>query len=783
MARPSSNSRSPSRSKPPPRWGGWRVWRWVLAAVLVIISIGLGLFAMLLVHLDQEVRTRFAGVRWVLPAQVYAQPLEIYPGDPLGLSELRHELDRLGYRAADELVGPGTYVAAKGLLRVDTRVFTFWDGPQEERRIEVRGDEHAINGVRPLGSDQTLDLLRFEPMLIGSIYPSRSGEDRVLVKLTDVPKLLPETLILVEDRSFYENPGVSVRGVLRALFANIRAGHTVQGASTITQQLIKNLFLTDVRTLRRKLKEALMAILLERHVGKDEILQAYLNEVFLGQDGPRAVHGFGLASHFYFNKPLEELEPQEIATLVAMVKGPTEFNPRRRAKLVTERRDMVLKLMLDAGYLNQDEYALALSKPLGVSSAGGGAERYPAFVDLVRRQLSGLYQEQDLTEEGLRIFTTLDPRVQEALETRIGNGVPDLEKQRKMVPNTLEGAGIVTSVEGGEVLAVVGGRDVRYAGFNRAIDTRRPIGSLAKPFVYLTAYEHPEQFNLQTILDDDPIDVPLPNGDVWSPHNYDNKPHGPLPAYMAMALSYNLATVRMGMQLGVKAVHDTFAAAGYADAPEVPSMFLGAIDMSPLDVAQIYSTIAGGGYLTPLLAIRAVQTKDGQPLSRYAFKLEHTLPEGPIYLITWGMTKVIQLGTGRWANSVLPGGETFAGKTGTTDGFRDSWFAGFGSDRVAVVWVGRDDNKPTGFEGATGALRIWGPLMRDLHAKGLDLIPSAGVEEDLIEPASGLRADPGCPDAITVPYLAGSAPAQYAPCANAAKSTATPLDWLKSIFR
>ncbi len=757
------------------------MFRWLLIGLGLALSLGLLLFTLFLVKLDGDVRTRFAGVRWVLPAQVYAAPLEVYPGAALGLTQLRHELERLGYRAGDDLVGPGTYIPGKDSLRIDTRAFAFWDGPQTEQRVEVQGDDKGISGLRVMGSDRNLDLLRFDPLLIGSIYPSHGGEDRVLVKLSDLPPLLPQTLVLVEDHNFYNHGGISLRGILRAAVANLMAGHTVQGASTLTQQLIKNLFLSNERTLKRKITEASMAVLLERHVSKDEILEAYLNEVDLGQDGPRAVHGFGLASQFYFNKPLNELQPHEIALLVAIVKGPTQYNPRRAVKLVTERRNLVLKMMADAGSITPDEYQSAIARPLGVTpGGGGGAARYPAFVDLVRRQLAGLYQEQDLTNEGLRIFTTLDPRVQEALESRISADVPELEKSRRMSEGTLQGAGVVTSVEGGEVLAVVGGRDARYAGFNRAIDTRRPIGSLAKPFTYLTALAS-GQYNLQTPLDDAPVDLKLPNGQVWSPKNYDRQLHGAVPLYMALAKSYNLATVHLGLEMGVGRVKQTFAAAGFDDAPELPSMFLGAVDMSPLDVAQIYSTLAASGFRTPLLTIRAVLTKEGQPLNRYAFKIQHTLPEGPVYLTTWAMHKVIELGTAHWATTVLPPGQYYAGKTGTTEDLRDSWFAGFGADRVAVVWVGRDDNKPTGFEGATGALRIWAKLMRDLDAKGIEPLPPADVEELAIDPASGLRADPGCTETVMVPYLRNAEPQQYAPCANASKST--PIDWLKSVFK
>lgn len=756
--------------------------RWLLIGLVVAFSLGTVAFSIYLVRLDRDVRDRFAGVRWVLPAQVYAAPLELYPGARITLAALRHELDRLGYRGGDELIGPGTYVATGSELRIDTRAFAFWDGAQDETRIAVRGDGASLTAIRSMGSDNPIDLLRLDPMLIGSIYPSHSGEDRVLVRIEDVPPLLPATLLQVEDRNFENHVGISPTGILRAFVNNLFHRGKKQGGSTITQQLVRNLFLSNEQNYSRKIREALMSILLERHVGKKEILEAYLNEVWLGQDGGRAIHGFGLASQFYFNKPLNELRPEEIALLVGIAKGPTVYNPRRYGERVKERRDLVLRQMADAKLIRDDELELALARPLGVSNvATGGAERYPAYVDLVRRQLKGLYREDDLNGEGLRIFTTLDPRVQEALEARIVADLPELEKSRKLPADTLQAAGVVTSVEGGEVLAMVGDRNTRFPGFNRALDSKRPIGSLAKPFVYLSALEQPGRYNLQSLLVDENVELKMPNGDLWAPRNYDRQLHGSVPLYTALAKSYNLPTVKLGLDVGVERVHDTIQAAGFQDPPELPSMFLGAIDMAPLDVAQIYSTLAASGYLTPLLAIREVLTKDGQPLSRYSFKLKQTLPEGPVYLTTWAMQKVIEFGTARWAVSVLPAGQRFAGKTGTTDDARDSWFAGFGADRVAVVWVGRDDNKPVGLDGAAGALRVWGRLMRDLHARGLDPTPPASVEEALIDPQSGLRSDEGCAGGLLVPFLVGSVPTEYAACANARQSS--PLDWLKDIFR
>lgn len=755
--------------------------RTALIAVALVISVVMVIFAFQVASLDREIRSRFAGVRWTLPAQVYAAPQELYPGLNLSLDDLRRELQRLGYRPVEALEGPGSFVARADGIDVATRAFAFWDGAQKPGRMLVRGGSSGIESITDLATGQPLDLTRLDPLLIGSIYPSRGGEDRVLIQLSEAPELLVQGLLAVEDRSFYTHSGISLRGIARAAFENMTSGRVRQGASTITQQLVKNFFLSSERTFRRKAKEIVMSLLLEAHYDKDAILEAYLNEIYMGQDGSRAVHGFGLASSFYFNKPLSELHPHEFALLVGIVKGPGQYDPRRRPELVRERRDLVLKTWAARGLLREDELERALAQPLGLSGgARGGVERYPAFVELVKRQLKDQYPDEALTNEGLRIFTTLSPRAQEALESRVLADLPELEKLRKMKAGTLEAAGVITSVEGGEVQAILGGRQIRYAGFNRALDSRRSIGSLAKPFVFLAALMQPERYNLGTVLQDEPVNLKLSKGNVWSPANYDKKLHGSMPLYVALAQSYNLPTVRLGLDLSVKTVQQAFAGAGFYQTPALPSIFLGAVDMSPLDVAQVYNTLAASGYQTPLSAIREVLTKEGQPLKRYPFKVKQTLPEGPVYLTTWAMRKVLEFGTARSAYSVIPGSVRLAGKTGTTDDLRDSWFAGYSADRVAVIWVGRDDYKPTGLSGATGALPVWAKLMRDLQVRGLDDTPPADVEEALVDPATGLRADERCQGAITIPYIAGHAPSESAPCAGGLLDE--PAQWLKELF-
>ena len=756
--------------------------RYGLISLALLVSALLIWSAVKVALLDREIRNRFSSVRWTLPAQVYASPQELYPGLNLPLDELHHELTRLGYREVAALEGPGSFVAHPGSLDIATREFSFWDGKQNATRMLVRGGQTGLDSISDLSTGKDVDLTRLDPMLIGSIYPSRGGEDRVLIKLADAPELLVKGLQAVEDKNFYGHFGISLRGIFRAMFQNLTSGKVRQGASTITQQLVKNFFLSSERTFKRKFKEILMAVLLETHYSKDEILEAYLNEIYMGQDGSRAVHGFGLASNFYFNKPPAELKPHELAMLVGIVKGPSQFDPRRRPELVRERRDLVLQIWADTGLIRPEELETAQAQPLGLSGTGrGGVERYPAFVQLVTRQLKDQYPDEALTSEGLRIFTTLRPRVQEALEERLVADLPALEKARKLPEDSLEAAGVVTSAEGGEVQAIVGGRDIRFAGFNRALDSKRQIGSLAKPFVYLAALMEPGRYNIGSLLADEPITVKMPGSKSWSPSNYDKRLHGNVPLYLSLAQSYNLPTVRLGLDLGVPKVQKAFAGAGFFQTPALPSIFLGAVDMAPLDVAQVYNTLAAAGYQTPLSAIREVLTKEGKPLKRYAFKVKQTLPEGPVYLTTWALRKVMELGTARAAYSVIPPSVRVAGKTGTTDDLRDSWFAGYSADHVAVIWVGRDDYKPTGLSGATGAMPIWARLMRDLTVKSLADSPPADVEEALIDPGSGLVANESCAGAANMPYIAGYLPTDKAPCAMGLLEQ--PAQWLQNIFQ
>lgn len=749
----------------------------LLATILVLACVGLVVLAGYTVYLDSQIRQLFEGARWSLPAKVYASPTQLFEGEQLSAKALVTRLERKGYRRSSHLNSSGTYRRRGGAVDVHTRAFMFWDGKQQARVLRVRFAGGRVSAIEPLDDGPDIAIIRLDPLLIGSIYPAGPSEDRILVKLGEVPPLLPAGLIMVEDRNFLDHFGISIKGILRAAWVNLRAGEIVQGGSTITQQLVKNLYLSNQQTFVRKAKEALMAILLDAHYSKDAILETYINEVYLGQDGGRAIHGFGLASYFYFDKPVTELQPAEIALLIGMVKGPSYYNPHANPERALARRNLVLEIFAQSGLLTPEQLIRARSQPLSVSSGGSSTTTaYPAFIDLVRKQLHEQYPDEVLTTEGLRIFTTLDPEVQAVAQRVISQGLRDLEVSRGISDKSLQAATVVTSVEGGRVLAVVGGRNVDFAGFNRAIDINRPIGSLMKPVVYLTALAQPAKYNVLTPLDDTRLTVKMPNGDVWQPDNYSHTYHGTdVPLYRALSHSYNVATSRLAMQLGLPSVVSTLKALGYpGDPPPYPSLALGAVGMSPLNVAQIYNTIAAGGFYKPLRAIRAVTTRQGEPLNRYPLHLRQVFSEQAVYLLTWILQRVTHYGTARSAYYTIPDSLVVAGKTGTTDGLRDSWFAGFSGNRVAVVWVGRDNDEPTPFTGAAGALQLWARIMRDIDARSLQSAPPRGIKtiplvlEKAVEEEpedSGLFGfGPDCSQAVTVPFMAGYVPEGIAPC-------------------
>ena len=705
--------------------------------------------------LDLHVRGQFEGRRWSVPARIYARPLELYPGMRLGADDLEQELRAAGYQRSAAAGRAATYTRHGDSFRVHSRRFQFWDGEQAARRVRIQFHGGRLSGLRENGAKQAL--MRLDPAIIGRIYPSHR-EDRALLRLEEVPVGLVAALLSVEDRDFEHHHGVSPRAIARALVANLRAGALVQGGSTLTQQLAKGYFLSGNRTWWRKLNDAVIALLLEAHYDKAEILEAYVNEVYLGQDGQRAIHGFGLAAHFYFGRDLDALKLPELALLVAVVRGPSYYNPRRHPRRAIKRRNLVLEQMHELGIITAARSKRAKSVPMGVIAASRGTSRYPAFVDLVRRQLRRDYRDEDLRGEGLRIFTTLDLRTQRVAERALAKRIARLERNRGG-DGVLEGAVIVTAPQSGEALAVVGGRHRGRAGFNRALDAVRPVGSLIKPAVYLAALEQPRRYTLASRLLDAPISIPAATGIPWQPRNYDDQVHGRISLYEALVKSYNLATVRLGMEVGLDEVTDSLQRLGVARPLEpFPSLLLGAVELSPVEITQMYQTLAGGGFRVPLRAIRAVTSARGEPLSRYPLSVQQAFEPGPVFLVVEAMRGVMTEGTGRSARARLGAGLVTAGKTGTTDDLRDSWFAGFTEDLLAVVWLGHDDNTPAGLSGAKGALQVWIDMMKSLGPRSLAPQTPSGVEWAWTDLRRGLITERECPGAVRFPYMRGSQP-------------------------
>jgi len=733
---------------------------------LFVLGLCLGLGGPWVWWLDREAGKRFSDRQWTQSSRVYARPLELYTGRALSATDLVIELNRAGLQQGDPS-SVGRFQQNGSRFDIHAPGFHFPDERQEARRFRVELAADAV-GALSQTNGEALSLVRLPPAELGNLMPL-DNNDRTLVALADFPPLLVTGIQAVEDRQFRHHHGIDPKALLRATWANLRQRQVVQGGSTITQQLVKNLFLTPDRSLVRKFNEAVMALSLERRFSKAEILEAYLNEVYLGQDGSQAIHGFGRASEYYFGLPVQALAPEQIALLIGMVRGASWYHPVRNPERSRERRDRVLSIFQQTGLIDDTVYADAVARTLDVRTSSQRRSRpHAAFLELVARQLRRDYRDQDLRGTGLRIFTTLAPSAQEQAERALSEGLVRVER----VPDSLQGAAVLVEPGTGEIRALVGDRQPGRRGFNRALDARRSVGSVIKPFVYLLALAQPERFTLMTPLDDRPISVPIQGGDAWQPNNYDDTSHGEVPLMDALANSYNQATVSLGLELGIPALFRLLGQLGVEPGSDQhPSAFLGALSLTPMQVAQLYQPLAAEGYSTPLRAINQVVDARGREIGRYPIRLRPIREDDALALLDFALRHAVTDGTARSLGALLTRDPGIRGKTGTTNDRRDAWFVGYTRDWLGVIWTGRDDYAPAAVTGAGSALPIWAELFNRLPLEQSSRNWPDSLEWFWIDWPNAMLANEECAAALAMPFVAGSQPTELSPCMNLAPTS------------
>ena len=748
-----------------PAGGDWRrkLVTWGLAA----IGLGLGFLIPYALYLNHQVSERFGELRWQEPSRVYARPLRLETGLAMDAQTLKTELDAASYREGDG-VRPGTYARDGGRWTIASRGFRDVDGAVGPSRIEAALSGGRVTGLKDLaGKDAArIKSVRLDAARIATLYGQKQ-EERRLVRVEDVPPLLTDTLQAVEDRDFAHHIGIDFTGMARAAFVNLKSGEKRQGASTLTQQLARSglLGIGREQTWSRKFNEILYALLMELRYGKGTILEAYLNQVYLGQRGAQAIHGVAAGAEFWFGRRLEDLDTEHVALLVGMIRGPSHYDPRRNPERAKQRRDFVLANMLETGLIDRAAHDRAVKAPLGITDNPGSvaANRFPAYVDLVRRQLQRDYPADALQGAGLTVMTGMAPSAQAYAEASVARTLKSLQTGRRP---PLEAGLVLTDVHDGEVIAVVGSRQPTVHGFNRAVEAQRPVGSLLKPFVYLLALASPRQWSLATWVDDSPVTVTLDNGRKWTPGNSDGRSHGTVRAIDALAQSYNQATVRVGMQVEPERLAGLVNTLAGIRAESNPALILGAVDQSPYAMAQLYQFLASGGEIQPLHAVRGVLDPEGRVVKRYD-KEPAPATEGDAIaarLVTLALQHAVAAGTGRQLVNDGLARLNAAGKTGTSNDGRDSWFAGWTGDHLAVVWVGNDQNEQTGLYGATGAMRVWSGIFSRLPSAPLR-VGDQGLDQQWVLQSNA--TDAGCPGARRFAFVAGFAP-PYQACAYAA---------------
>jgi penicillin-binding protein 1B len=747
-------------------------WMRVGGAVLFLTSAALGgIVARELGQLDRIVRARFEGTLFRVPSRVLSAPLILYPGLDQALIDLHGTLERLGYREASEGgLALGRYRWSERELRIHRRAFEHPSRPEPARLVAISFSGRSIESIRDLQSRREIGALFLEPEAVGAYYgPDR--EQRELVRISDVPQQMRDAVMAIEDQRFYSHIGLDFWRIGGAVAANVRARSVVQGGSTLTQQLVKNFFLTPDRRLGRKLQEAAMALIVEARYPKDAILEAYLNEIYLGQRGATQVHGVGEAAHFYFGKPVEDLSLAECATIAGLIQSPNRLSPHRSPEAATARRDLVLRLMLQQGRISEEEFAEAMAEPMRVARITPDLRDARFFLDALRRELPNYYGEETLAAEGLRIYSTLDLRLQRAASHVIREELSRLEKSsRVLAPKSgqrLEACLVALRPQTGEVLALVGGRDYAASQFDRCTQARRPAGSLFKAFVYAAALEPASgvpAITLASTLDDSPLIVPVWRGN-WTPQNFDHEFHGFVSVRTAFEKSYNVATARLAQQIGIPRVREMARRLGVeSPLPSVPSLALGSADVTPLELARAYATFASGGVRPRVRTFEDVIDDTGTTLERQPIEFERVLDAGTAFLVTSLMQGVVDRGTGSGVRAVGISGPV-AGKTGTSNEERDAWFAGFTPEMVVVLWVGFDEPRSLGQAAARIAVPIWARFLREAtggEVAGVFPVPG-DIAELEIDPATGALALDDCPARQPEFFLRGTEPVETCP--------------------
>jgi len=705
----------------------------ILVLVLFIYSI----------YLDGKVRNKFEGQRWEVPIQVYSKAESFTRSSAINLPALSSSLDFSGYKRVSKVNQPGEYAMSRSRIVVFRRPFDFDNDMQSANKIQI--DVNNGNVTKIFIDNQQVNIVRMEPILMDRILPE-SKEDRVLTPIGNVPELLLDTLLLVEDRNFYFHKGVSPLGILRALYSNILAGRTVQGGSTLTQQLVKNMFLTRDKTMWRKVNEAIMSLILEYRYSKDQLLEAYINEVYLGQNYANAVHGFGLAAEFYFNHRIDQLTIEQTAMLVGVVKGPSYYDPWRKADNTKSRRDLILKLMFEKELINKSDFLQAIESPLTVRQERRFTrQKFPSYMQLVKQELTELLTKYD-QQSGISVFTGFSHYSQTLLEEAVEERLPKLDST-----NELQVAMVVSDIKSGEIKAIVGGKKSGYAGFNRAINANRPIGSLVKPAIYLAALERYENYTLATILEDKPVTLTSDNGDKWSPKNYDGKYRGQVSLIDGLVQSLNIPTVNLGMEIGLENIADTFHTLGFEkDITLRPSILLGSINMSPVDVNKFYLPIASQGFSKQGHTITRIASSQDETLWEFEAEDVQLFSSQASYLLDYALSKVTKSGTAKSLTWRIKN-QNILGKTGTTNDQRDSWFIGYDNKHLVTSWVGRDDNKPTTLTGSSGALVLFADFMNKQGVYSKERNPPENIDFVTFEKETGNAVSDNCNKTITLP--------------------------------